>query len=411
MTGVAIEENLPLRWGNEENVRWHADLPGPGNSSPVVWGDRVFISQAVSNPPRRTLLCFDRVHGRLLWHAGVTYAEPEPTQESNPYCSGSPATDGKRVYGCFGSAGVYAYDFRGQERWHRDLGKLVHPFGNAVSPILYRGLCILNFSPGKEARLVALYKRTGRIAWEARPPAVALADEDKQGTDPPVGAELNADGSSGAATDTRGSWTTPLIIRTRTRDELIVSFSHQLAAYNPSTGRLLWFCRGLDGNTFSSPLWGDGVIVAVSSGLSGGAAIGVRPGGSGDVTRSHLVWRLNRVIGRLGSGIIHAGHIYGITEGGAAECLELRTGKRVWLEQLRGPSDHNHSWSSLLLAGDRIYIPNQAGDVFVLRASPRFELLATNSVAESSNASLAASDGALYLRTAKSLWCFSHAAK
>jgi outer membrane protein assembly factor BamB len=124
-TGISPDKDLPLKWSANENVRWRVPLPGPCHSSPIVWGDRVFVTQATDGGKRRTLMCFNRADGKLLWQSGVTYAEPEPTSSYNPYCSGTPATDGENVYVCFGSAGVYAYDFAGKEIWHRDLGKLV----------------------------------------------------------------------------------------------------------------------------------------------------------------------------------------------------------------------------------------------------------------------------------------------
>src|SRR5215831_15514505 len=161
--GVSTETRLPETWNTNQNVRWHVPLPGPGNSSPIVWGSRVFITQSVKGESRRTLMCFDRTDGKLLWQSGVTYTEEEPTQESNPYCSGTPATDGKRIYACFGSAGVYAYDFDGKEVWHRDLGKLHHMFGNAVSPVLYKDVCLLNFGPDEKAKLIALNTANGEI--------------------------------------------------------------------------------------------------------------------------------------------------------------------------------------------------------------------------------------------------------
>src|SRR5882724_1802262 len=169
-TGVSTEKDAPLKWSTNENVRWRVELPGAGNSSPIVWGKRVFLTQAAQKEQRRTLMCFDRTTGKLLWQSGVTYAEREPTQENNPYCAGTPATDGKHVFACFGSAGIYAYDFESKEVWHRDLGKLNHMFGNAVSPVLYGDLCIVNFGPDPKARLIALNKKTGEIAWEAEPP-------------------------------------------------------------------------------------------------------------------------------------------------------------------------------------------------------------------------------------------------
>jgi hypothetical protein len=173
-TGVSPEDNLPTEWGREKNVRWRVDLPGPGNASPIVWGDRVFVAQAVAEGNRRTLICFDRKTGKQLWQSGVAYAEKEPTHETNPYAAGTPATDGQRVYACFGSAGVFAYDLDGKELWRRDLGKLNHMFGNAISPVLHGDLCILNYGPdmARGGRLVALNKATGEVAWEAEPPKV-----------------------------------------------------------------------------------------------------------------------------------------------------------------------------------------------------------------------------------------------
>src|SRR5262252_8339996 len=169
-SGVCSEQSLPLKWSTNENVRWRIPLPEPGNSSPIVWRDRVFVTQAVQQDKRRTLMCFDRANGKLLWQSGVTYTEPEPTQEDNPYCAGTPATDGQDVFACFGSAGVYAYDFAGKEVWHRDLGKLHHMFGNTISPVVYGELLLLNFGPDAKARLVALNKKTGETVWEAQPP-------------------------------------------------------------------------------------------------------------------------------------------------------------------------------------------------------------------------------------------------
>jgi len=176
-TGVSSDKNLPLKWSDTENVRWRVALPGPGNSSPIVWANRVFVTQAVEKENRRTLMCLDRANGKLLWQSGVTYAENEPTQENNPYCSGTPVTDGERVYVCFGSAGVYAYDFDGKEAWHRDLGKLNHVFGNAVSTLLYGDFCILNFGPDEKARLIALNRKTGQTVWEVEPPKVDPSEQ------------------------------------------------------------------------------------------------------------------------------------------------------------------------------------------------------------------------------------------
>jgi outer membrane protein assembly factor BamB len=581
-SGVSTEKMLPLKWSKTENVRWHVSLPGPGNSSPIVWGDRVFVSQAVEKENRRTLMCFNRTDGKLMWQKGVTYTEEERTQESNPYCAGTPATDGERVYVCFGSPGVYAFDFAGKEIWHRDLGKLNHIFGTAVSPILHEDLCIVNFGPGEYARLTALNKNTGDIVWEVKPPAVdpseimpageraggpdggppgaggpggpagrggpggrggfgpgmilapqilSQADQDKDGkltskefialadvwfgkldvdkkgelseaqfvdrlekvVPPPqfgpprrnrddnqrgggrgrgfgpgrfigpglfTALDANKDGSltrsemketftkwstewdkekSGSLTAEQlqdglsavlprpnfggpggrgpggpggfaqmaGSWSTPIIVHSADRDDLILGFPGRLAAYNPKTGDQLWMSKGLGGTIYSTPLSGDGLVVAISGGRGGGTAIAVKSGGSGDVTDSQRTWRLERVESQIGSGVIRDGHLYTIGQDGIATCRDLQSGKTVWEKRLRGSGEQGGSWSSMLLADGKIYVPNQSGDVFVLAASPKYELLATNSVDQPTNASLAASNGELFMRTDDSLWCFA----
>lgn len=190
-------------------------------------------------------------------------------------------------------------------------------------------------------------------------------------------------------------------------DELIMVFPNRVVAYDPKSGKQLWISKGIGGTIYSTPVWGENTLVAASSGPGGASAVAVKAGGSGDVTDNQRVWRLDRAKSAIGSGVIHAGHLYTISQDGIAACLELRTGTSVWEERLKGGGSRNSSWSSMLLADGKIYVPNQSGDVFVLRASPRFEVLATNSVGEATNASLAPSDGALFMRTDKSLWCFA----
>lgn len=186
-----------------------------------------------------------------------------------------------------------------------------------------------------------------------------------------------------------------------------MSFPNRLAAFAPQTGEQLWLSKGLGSTIYSSPIWADGVLFASSSGMGGGEAVALRPGGSGDVTDTQRLWKLDRVKSAIGSGVAHEGHLYTISQDGIAECLDLNSGETIWSERLKGSGSRGGSWSSLLLAGGNIYVPNQAGDIFVFRAAPKFELLATNSVNESTNASLAASDGALFLRTDKALWCLA----
>jgi outer membrane protein assembly factor BamB len=217
-------------------------------------------------------------------------------------------------------------------------------------------------------------------------------------------------GGPGGGDPARGcSWSTPIVINAAGREEVILSTAGRLAAYDPASGKQLWLSKGLGASIYTTPVFGDGVLFATTSGPGGGPAIAVKPGGSGDVTASHRVWRLARAKSAIGSGVIQDGCVYTITQDGTAQCLDLKTGKTIWEEPLRGPSGRGSSWSSMLLADGKIYVPNQSGDVFVLRAVPKFEVLATNSVAEPTNASLAASNGDLFLRTEQSLWCLGRA--
>ena len=163
--GISPEKNLPVNWSKDENVRWRVPLPEPGNSTPVIWADKVFVTQPVGD--RRTLMCFSRADGKLLWEVGVATKEKEPTHGTNPFCSASPATDGERVIVSFASDGLYCYDFSGKELWKRtDLGRQIHIWGNAASPVLHKDLCFLNFGPGETTYLLAVDKRTGKTIWK-----------------------------------------------------------------------------------------------------------------------------------------------------------------------------------------------------------------------------------------------------
>ncbi|MBI1839606.1 MAG: PQQ-binding-like beta-propeller repeat protein [Verrucomicrobia bacterium] len=575
-TGVAADARPPVEFGKEKNLRWRAELPGPGNSSPIVWGDKVYVSQSLDKEKRRVVICFDRSSGKQLWTSGVAYADNEPTQENNPYCAGTPATDGQRVYVCFGSAGVAAYDAAdGKEAWRRDLGKLSHMFGNAVSPVLHGNLCIVNFGPDEKARLIALDKSTGQTVWESTPPKPEesetqqgpggrggfggggppggpgggrggfgpgmmlapqiLAQGDKDGdhkltkdefasladswfdkldtekagkvtqaeftdrlatvlppppdagrTDGPPGgggprgggrggpgrfvgpgmftvADRDKDGSltrielkntfatwaadwdidkAGHLTEEKlrdglntalprpnfggpgggpggrggrggpgGSWSTPLLVRAEGHDELIAVFPNRIVGYDPNTGKELWRSKGIGGTIYTSPLYGEGALIGMSSGMGGGAAIALKPGGTGDVSESQRLWKQDRVKSNMGSGVIHSGLLFTVSQDGIAACMDVKTGQTKWEERLKGSGSRGSVWSSLLLADGRIYIPNQAGDVFVIKAGPVFEVLATNALGESTNASLAASNGSLIVRTDKALWCFGGGAE
>jgi len=402
-TGETRETDLPTEWSATENVRWKTKLPGRGNSSPIVWGNRVFITQADNNETRRTVMCFDRDDGRLLWQEGVEYTEEEPSHSSNPPCSPSPVTDGERVIAWFGSAGLLCYDFEGHELWRCDLGPQRSPWGHGSSPVLYGDLCFLNFGPGENEFVVAIDKHTGQEVWRADIPQPAEGEDTGE-----VGPENLDEAMKKRVSELRGSFSTPLVVRAGGREELIASLPNRVRAYDPSTGRVLWTCDGLGRLVYSSPMWGDGVLVAMGGWHS--ASLAVKPGGDGQVDDTHRLWRVERTKkSGIGSGLIYDGHVILPDSSGIVVCYDLKTGDMLWQKRLRAPgSSRGGTWSSLVKSGERIYLTNQSGDTFVFRAEPKFELLATNSIGEASNSSLAASDGELFIRTHDNLWCIGH---
>ncbi len=409
-TGLCRETSLPLKWGTNHNIRWRTPLPDRGNSTPIVWGDRVFLTQAILKENRRTVMCLDRRDGKLLWQAGTTWAEKDSGGSANPPCTPSPVTDGERVIAWFGSAGLFCYDFEGRELWRRDLGRASHGWGYASSPALHGNLCLLNFGPGARSFLAAVDKRTGSNVWQRDLPAIPA-----DGKWEDYGGDLKDWKRLGSPTmpEVTGSCATPLVVRAGDRDEVVLPLPLRVMAFAVQSGEPLWHCEGLNTGAYSSAFYGDGVLGVTGSGLRN-ATLAIRPGGRGDVSGTQRLWRLAPSGSKscIGSGVIARGHLYLLTSMGFAQCLELETGRTVWDERLTGSGAKNSSWSSLLLAGERLYAPNQNGDVFVLRAGPKFECLATNSIGgEPMNASLAASDGAIFIRTDRRLWCAAEGAR
>ncbi len=382
--GSTPESDFPLSWDRTNNVQWRVALPEPGNSSPIIWGDRVFVTQAIGN--RRTLWCVDSKSGAILWQAGPTYDQPEETmKENNPYCAASAVTDGERVIAFFGSAGLYSYDFAGKELWHAELGKISHMFGTASSPCLSGDLVYAYVGPGEKPQsMVAVNKQTGKIAWRTdalRPNAQEASKISSNG--PPV-----------------GSWSTPTVIDNNGRKELVMSFAFRLGGYDALNGKLLWQSGGLGLQTYVTPQFSDGILVA----MSGTTALAVRPPNT--ATEPQRAWTQEKGKFRFGSGVATDKHLYYLSENGLAECWEKSTGRVLWQERLKGPGKKATSWSSLSKAGNRIYAPNQSGDVFVFAAESEFHILSTNSVAEPTNASLALANGSVVMRTDQALWCF-----
>ncbi len=388
------DEGYPVTWNEKANVRWRVPLPEMGNSSPIVWGNRVFVTQAVEKEGKRNLLCFDRATGKELWSRGTVYKGEEPKHNTNTYCASSPVTDGERVYAYHASAGIFCYDLEGKELWKRDLGPQIHDFGGGVSPILHGDLCILYHGPGEKAKLYALNKRTGKTVWEFKEPkAKATAKRE--------------DGFKGSDDGRVGSYSTPIVIKSGEREELVMSFPELVIALDPAKGTELWRCGGLNPLVYTSPVYHDGAIIAM--GGFKGPAISVKAGGSGDVTESHRVWKTGMSPARLSTAVVKDDKLFLINMTGIGECLDIKTGEEVGKARIRQGKHSGPVWGSSVLVGDRIYAVNQRGVTFVMKADPSFEILSANDLGEASNCTPAFSNGDIFIRTEESLWCISAA--
>lgn len=384
-TGVSDEQNLPLTWSATENVKWQVPLEGPGNSTPIVVGNRVFITSSPAKSELRGLICFNRADGKQLWKQQVEYAGQEPTHVTNPPCASSPVSDGKLVFAWYGSAGLYCYDLDGKELWHKDLGKVEHIWGYGSSPVLFEDLVILNFGPGLNSFVVALEKASGKEVWRKEFPGQV----------------------SKKIGEFRGSWSTPVLHEENGQSVLLLSLPGMLWGVNPRTGDDVWNCAGLKDLVYSSPLL-SGEDVVVTMGGFGGPALATKPG-KGDVTLANRLWLHDKKNPqRVGSGVVVGDYIYILNEPGNASCLNAKTGEKLWEQRLGGTSSN---WCSMIAADGRLYVPNRDGTTFVLEANPQAcKVLAENVVDKATTrGSLAVSNGQIFLRTHKNLYCIEAA--
>ncbi|MEI8383711.1 MAG: PQQ-binding-like beta-propeller repeat protein, partial [Planctomycetota bacterium] len=321
----------------------------------------------------------------------IEFTAAEPTHNTNPYCSASPVTDGERVIVSHGSAGLYCYDFAGNEQWHRDLGPCHHIWGNAASPVIWNDVVFLNFGPGERTFLLAVDKLTGKDLWRAEESGGKLGDK----------------GNS----EWIGSWSTPVLAKFGAREELILSWPGTMKSYQPRTGEILWTCDGLfkdkgaDKLVYTTPLVTPEIIVAM--GGFTGAWLGMKPpvdlpsSGKTDITDTHRLWRFPSSPQRIGSGVIVGEHIYVVNEPGTAQCIAAKTGKILWTERLT-----SSTWASLVYAEGRLYTTSLDGEsVVFLPNTEKLEVLARNKIPERTLASIAVSNGEFFLRTYDNLWC------
>lgn len=370
--GFCDEKDVPVTWSGKQNVKWKVPLAHQGNSTPVIWGQRLFLTQADKDGLTRSLLCFDRKSGEKLWQRDVSYEQKERNWNANWYCNASPVLDGERVVVSFSSAGMYCFDYDGKELWKRtDLGHWDHAFGSGSSPLIYGDLAILWCGPNEKGRnfLLAVNKRTGETVWEHN--------------------------------EKNGSWGTPLLTKIDGQDQLLLATTPALKGLDPKVGQELWLCQGLTKYVYTSPLIGNGIAVAMSG--YNGAAFAVKVGGTGDITEQRL-WLHPMNIQRVGSGMVVGDHAYIVEENGVPHCYDLKTGEQVWEFDKR--PNGGTTWGSMVHAEGRLYVLMRNGTTLVFAAQPKYELLATNTLeGESTNSSLAISNGDIFIRTFRHLYC------
>lgn len=385
--GTTPETKAPLTWNEKEHVAWRIDLPGSGNSSPIVVGDKVFVAAAMERGAKRGLWCYDRASGKELWKQVVDFTGTEPTHGTNPYAGSTPASDGRHVVVWHSSAGLYCYDLDGKELWRRDLGSFKHIWGYGSSPVIDGQRVYLNAGPGRGSSLFAIELASGKTIWQVDDPNAA-DDNNPKGTTP--------------RSKWIGSWSTPLLIKNAGQAQLVVDQPGAVQAYDPADGKVLWRCEGLDSLAYNDT-HSDGTYVVAMGGYQG-PALGLKLGGSGDITATNRLWLTEKGNPqRIGSGVIVAGNLYLVNENGIAQCIELSTGKDQWKTRLPGGGKY---WTSLVKVGDRLYASSQQGTttVFVVNAE-KLEVLAENKLDEGTNATLAVSRGEIFLKTTNRLYC------
>jgi outer membrane protein assembly factor BamB len=381
-TGVAADKDVPVKWAEGDGILWKIALPGLGNSSPVVWGDRVFVQAAPPGGRERQLVCVSASTGKLLWSRGVPGTRAK-THPKNTLASSTPATDGARVYAAFWDGSdilLAAYDMDGRPVWDRKLGTFTSQHGAGASPVVFEDKVYFANDQDDTSTLYAFDARTGKTVWQDERPAY------------------------------RACYSSPFLLRKPGhRPELVVVSTMAITSYEPHAGRKNWvykweFSAKMPLRTTGSAIADDGMLFACS-GDGGGDRhmIALRLQGAGPRTKVELAWENKRDFPYVPTILQRGEHLYFVNDRGMAGCYEARTGKRVWFERLPGAT----FTSSPVLIDGKVYAASEEGEVFVLAAEPTFRLLARNALGEPVRATPAVADNRLFLRGRTHLFCIA----
>jgi outer membrane protein assembly factor BamB len=400
--GVSQELNLPTEWSDTKNIFWKTAIRGRGHSSPIVWGNRIFLTTSIEGAIvpgaeavrhyRRgqeylhpdsvganhlytmKLVCLDTGTGKILWektvYEGTVY---DNRHRKNTYASATPTTDGKYVYISFEAEGLYCYDFNGKLVWKTSLAKIAKGgMGPGTSPVLFENLVILQCDQesGEGSFIAAVDKKSGKEVWRV-------------------------------PRSHRRSWATPLLVKTARRTELIASGAESVIAYDPADGKELWRAPGVLSNPIPSPV-ATKDLVFVSAGSQEKCAMAIRTGGSGDLSgTANIVWSYEKGTAYVPSPILYGDYLYLLTDAGAITCLEAATGKVIY--QARMPVAAKFTASPVAYEG-KILIISEDGDGFILKSGQTPEVLKVNSLDEAIYASPAISAGHIFIRTETTLY-------
>jgi outer membrane protein assembly factor BamB len=390
--GTSLETDVPLHWNvqTNENLVWKVPVPGTGHSSPIVWEDRVFVVGCVDETTERVLASLDRKTGKLLWQQTVIRSPLETKHALNSFASSTPATDGESIYVSFmevdghtipapnvsvprpitpGRMVIAAYDFAGNQRWLVRPGEFISAQGYCASPVLYKNLVIINGDHDGESYIAALDKATGKTVW-------SVPREYK----------------------TR-SYVTPIIREIGGRTQMVLSGSKSVVSLDPNDGSSHW---KIDGPTeqFVASMVFDGKLFYMACGFPTYHVMGIRPDGSGNVTATHIAWESTAPKCYVPSPVLANGHLLVADDRGTANCFLAETGKRLWAERLG-----NHFSSSMVTANGLVYFLADDGLTKVVKPGPELEVVAENPLGEHCYSSPAISQGCLFIRGEKHLFC------
>lgn len=372
--GISDLQGVPTTW-SEGDYEWTLDLPGVGHASPIVWGDRLFVTSAIDEGAVRYLYCVNAGTGKVLW-SRIVGTNRSHKHSKNSWASSTPATDGERVYVAFSDDEDYrlqCYDYDGNLVWRRKLGTFESQHGQGVSPIVYKELVIIPNDQKGPSSIIAVNRKTGETVWST------LREFRKT------------------------SYATPTILRQEGKPDQLICASGAMGvtSLDPNTGRQNWITGEFPKRTVASPIVADGLVIASCGGGGIGALlIAVDPSGSGDVSKTHIKWQRDKTLPYVPTSIAYGSHIYLWTDKGVVSCVEAATGNNVWTKRVGG----NYSGSCVCIDG-KIYTMSERGKAVVIAASPEFKSYGETDLGGPSHSTPVVGHGRLYLRTFHRLVC------